>query len=54
MSLAVQILAGLLPSVGVGFLSFIVSRSLVQADRRERLALAKLDDAVGAAQVEDS
>jgi len=42
-SLAVQILAGLLPSVGVGFLFFIVIRSLVQADRRERLALGKLD-----------
>lgn len=54
MSLAVQILAGLLPSVGVGFLFFIVIRSLVQADRRERLALAKLDDAAGADQAEDS
>jgi hypothetical protein len=53
-SLAVQILAGLLPSVGVGFLFFIVIRSLVQADRRERLAIAKLDDAARAASAEDS
>jgi len=53
-SLAVQILAGLLPSVGVGFLFFIVIRSLVQADRRERSALTKLDDAAGAGQGEDS
>jgi len=53
-SLAVQILAGLLPSAGVGFLFFIVIRSLVQADRRERLALAKFDDAVGAVPVKDS
>lgn len=54
MNLAVQILAGLLPSVGVGFLFFIVIRSLVQADRRERMAAAKLDAAEGAREVKHS
>jgi hypothetical protein len=38
-----QVLAALVPSVGVGLLFWLAIRSIVQADRRERMALARLD-----------
>lgn len=37
------VLAGLLPSVGVGAIFWYAIRTIVQADRRERLAQARLD-----------
>lgn len=39
----VQALAALVPSVGVGLLFWLALRSIIQADRRERIALARLD-----------
>ncbi|MHB1489955.1 MAG: hypothetical protein ACYCTH_05590 [Cellulomonas sp.] len=36
-------LAALVPSIGVGFLFYLAIRALVNADRTERAALAKLD-----------
>lgn len=36
-------LAALIPSVGVGVIFWIVIRSLVNADRTERAALARMD-----------
>jgi hypothetical protein len=36
-------LAALVPSVGVGFLFYLAIRALVNADRTERAALARLD-----------
>lgn len=38
-----EVLAGLIPSLGVGALFFLAIRSLVNADRNERAALARLD-----------
>ena len=35
--------AALIPSAGVGFLFFLAIRALVNADRTERAALARLD-----------
>ena len=37
-----EVLAALIPSVGVGLLFFLAIRSLVNADRNERSALARL------------
>ena len=39
----VQALVALVPSVGVGLLFWLALRSIIQADRRERIALARLD-----------
>lgn len=36
-------LGALVPSVGVGFLFYLAIRALVNADRTERAALARLD-----------
>ena len=36
-------LAALLPSVGVGLIFWLVIRALVNADRSERAALARMD-----------
>ena len=33
----------LLPSIGVGWLFFIVMRGIIRADRREREAIAQMD-----------
>lgn len=38
-----QALAALAPSVGVGLLFWFVLRAIIQADRRERAAIARLD-----------
>jgi len=35
--------AALVPSVGVGFLFYLAIRALVNADRTERAALARMD-----------
>ncbi|MDQ2698260.1 MAG: hypothetical protein M3Y46_05660 [Actinomycetota bacterium] len=43
METLLEVLAGLIPSVGVGLLFFLAIRSLVNADRNERAALARLD-----------
>ncbi|ACZ31982.1 hypothetical protein Xcel_2976 [Xylanimonas cellulosilytica DSM 15894] len=37
------ILAGVVPSIGVGLLFWFAMRKIVRADRNERAALAKLD-----------
>jgi hypothetical protein len=41
-------LAALLPSVGVGLIFWLVIRSLMNADRTERAALARMDAAEAA------
>ena len=41
--------AALVPSIGVGFLFYLAIRALVNADRTERAALAKMDAAERAA-----
>ncbi|HEY5516369.1 MAG TPA: hypothetical protein VIK12_09205 [Pengzhenrongella sp.] len=41
--------AALVPSAGVGFLFYLAIRALVNADRTERAALARLDAAERAA-----
>jgi hypothetical protein len=38
-----EVLAALVPSVGVGLLFFLAIRALVNADRNERAALARLE-----------
>jgi hypothetical protein len=42
--------AALLPPVGVGLIFWVVMRAIVQADRRERAAMARLEAAEDAAQ----
>lgn len=37
-----EVLAALIPSLGVGFLFFLAIRALVNADRNERAALLRL------------
>ena len=39
-----DVIAALAPSVGVGFLFFLVVRALIHADRRERAALARMTE----------
>jgi len=41
--------AALLPPVGVGLIFWVVMRAIVQADRRERAAMARLEAAEDAA-----
>ncbi|MBO9552971.1 hypothetical protein [Cellulomonas sp.] len=43
-------LAAIIPSVGVGFLFWLAIRALVNADRTERQALARMDAAERAAE----
>ncbi|HQY33623.1 hypothetical protein [Actinotalea sp.] len=40
---ALQALAALVPSVGVGLLFWLAIRTIVRADRTERAAMARLD-----------
>ncbi len=40
---AAQVAAALIPSIGVGALFWFAMRSIIQADRRERQAVAELD-----------
>lgn len=44
----VPVLAALVPSVGVGLVFWLVIRALVNADRAERAALARMDAAEAA------
>lgn len=41
--------AALLPPIGVGLIFWVVMRAIVQADRRERAAMARLEAAEDAA-----
>ena len=43
MDLALEIAAGLVPSIGVGLIFWFVIRAIIRADRAERAALARLD-----------
>lgn len=43
MSTVLEVLAAVVPSVGVGLLFWFAMRAIIQADRRERSALARLD-----------
>ena len=38
-----EVLAALIPSIGVGALFYYAMRAMIGADRRERAALAELD-----------
>lgn len=38
-----DVLAGLLPTVAVGALFYVVIRAILHADRRERAALARME-----------
>ena len=38
-----QVVAALVPSVGVGLLFWFVMRAIIGADRRERAAIARLE-----------
>lgn len=38
-----QVAAALIPSIGVGAIFWYAVRLMIQADRRERLAMARLD-----------
>ena len=38
-----DVLAGLLPTIAVGALFYVVIRSILQADRRERAAQARME-----------
>ena len=38
-----EVLAALIPSIGVGVLFYYAMRAMIGADRRERAALAELD-----------
>ncbi|WP_182113031.1 MULTISPECIES: hypothetical protein [unclassified Actinotalea] len=40
---ALQVVAALVPSIGVGAVFWFAMRSIIQADRRERQAIARLD-----------
>lgn len=35
--------AALLPSIGVGYLFYVIIRNLLEGDRNERIALARID-----------
>lgn len=38
-----QVVAGLIPSVGIGFIFYRVVKALVEADRNERRAVAQME-----------
>ncbi|MBX9244841.1 hypothetical protein ICW40_08455 [Actinotalea ferrariae] len=40
---AAQVAAALIPSIGVGAVFWFAMRAIIQADRRERQAVARLD-----------
>jgi hypothetical protein len=39
----IQVVAGLVPSIGVGLIFWFVIRAVIHADRRERQAIARLE-----------
>jgi hypothetical protein len=43
MTTLLEVLAALVPSIGVGLLFYLAIRSLMNADRNERAALARID-----------
>ena len=43
MTTALDVVAALVPSVGVGVLFWFVMRAIIGADRRERAAIARLE-----------
>lgn len=45
MSLTWQIVAGLLPSIGVGWLFYKVMKAIIEGDRNERLAQSRWEAA---------
>ncbi len=45
MSLAWQIVAGLLPSIGVGWLFYKIMKAIIEGDRNERLAQSQWEAA---------
>ncbi|MCL3861468.1 hypothetical protein [Actinotalea sp. K2] len=45
MSTVLHAVGALIPSIGVGLLFWLAMRSVIQADRRERIAMAQLDAA---------
>ena len=44
-----QVLVGIIPSIGVGFIFWFAMRAVIRSDRNERAALAKLEAAQDAA-----
>lgn len=54
MSLAWQIVAGLLPSIGVGWLFYKIMKAIIEGDRNERLAQSRWEAAQDAAQANSS
>ncbi|WP_068427779.1 hypothetical protein [Piscicoccus intestinalis] len=38
-----QIVAGLVPSIGIGFLFYKIMRAIIESDRNERLAHSRWD-----------
>jgi hypothetical protein len=47
-----SVFAAVVPSIGVGFLFWLAMRSLVNADRTERAAIARMDVQERAAQAQ--
>ena len=45
----IAVIAGVVPSIGLGLLFWYAMRAIVRADRNERAAEARLDAAEGAA-----
>lgn len=43
------VIAGLIPSLGVGLLFWLAMRKIMHADRDERLALARMEQEIAAA-----
>lgn len=43
MTSTLEVVAALVPSVGVGLLFWFVMRAIIGADRRERAAIARLE-----------
>lgn len=54
MSLAWQIVAGLLPSIGVGWLFYKVMKAIIEGDRNERLAQSRWEASQDAADIRNS
>lgn len=47
-----DVVAALVPSVGVGLVFWFAMRAIVRADRAERAAIARMDSASDAGQLE--
>ncbi len=53
MSLAWQIVAGLLPSIGIGWLFYKIMKAIIEGDRNERLAQSRWEAEHGQAEAID-